>query len=537
MLPTLFDNCKYITISPLFLSASAVLLIAYVVRAILDRPSKLDFPTVGSANDVDCRAALIEGSAKYPHTPFIIPTSPPTLILPLSTHSEVRNLPENKASFAEVMRRMFHAKYTGMGNDSPAMIKAVKLDLTRHVASTMDALQDEMRYALDQELGTCEDWTKVVLYQKLLRIVALLSGRIFVGRPLSRSEHWITSSIRYTVDCVAAKERVIKYPAWIRYLAVPFLPEIRRVNEHKVKGAKLLKPIVDRCITLFREGKVVEGDEGEEFDDQQGSFVSWVMKWTDAKNREDPLVLAQNQLTLSFAAIHTTTMASTHALLDLTSHPEYMAPLREEIEQVITEDGYDIDGSGKKNLKKHSFAKLKKLDSFLKESQRFSPSGLVSNLRLTTSPLHLSTGHTIPAGVRIGYNLYQINSTDPKVSPIPDPPSTAPSLDSPSTFSPFRWSSLRSIPGNESKYQFVSTSKEAMNFGHGNHACPGRFFADAELKVVMVELLTNWDIRLVGDEMGSGGKRPANFVFEATIAANPRAEVELRRRKVQGKGE
>lgn len=195
------------------------------------------------------------------------------------------------------MRRMFHAKYTRIGNNSPALIKAVKIDLTRHVASTLDALQDETRYALDRELGTCEDWTKVVLYQKLLRIVALLSGRIFVGRPLSRSEDWINSSIRYTVDCVAAKERVIDYPAWIRYFVVPFLPEIRRVNEHRIKGAKLLKPIVDRCITRFREGKVAEGDEEDEFDDQQGSFVSWVMKWTDVKNRENPSTLAENQLT------------------------------------------------------------------------------------------------------------------------------------------------------------------------------------------------------------------------------------------------
>lgn len=184
-------------------------------------------------------------------------------------------------------------------------------------------------------------------------------------------------------------------------------------------------------------------------------------------------------------------MASTHAIFDLISHPEFIAPLREEIDQVTAEDGYEIDGSGKKNLKKQSFAKLKKLDSFLKESQRFRPSGLskfisfylsnstldtnerpVSNLRLTTAPLLLSTGHTIPAGVRIGYNLYQVNNTDPRASPISNLSSTAPSLDSPSSFSPFRWSSLRSVPGNESKYQFVTTSKEAMNFGHGSYSIP-----------------------------------------------------------------
>ncbi|ESZ92637.1 hypothetical protein SBOR_6971 [Sclerotinia borealis F-4128] len=485
MSPTLLDINKDMAMSPLFLGASAFLLLAYVIRTILYRPQKLDFPTVGSPNDANFAAALIEGSSKYPTTPFIIPTNPPTLIMPLGTHEEVRNLPEDKVSFSQEVTRMFHGKYTGIGNDSPAIIKTVKTDLTRHVASTVDALQDEMRYALDKEFGTCEDWTKVVLYEKLLKVVALLSGRVFVGRPLSRSEAWVKSSIQFTMDCVMASESVDKYPAWVRYFAVSFLPEIRRVTQHKAEAADLLRPVIEGCIRRFKEGKGAESQGGDEFDDEQGTFVSWIMKWTDEKNRENPFVLAENQLNLSFAAIHTTTMATAHMLFDLASHPEFIEPLREEIEQVIAEDGYDVDGSGMKNIKKQSFPKFKKLDSFLKESQRFNPPALTSR-----------------------------NWTPP------------------STFSPFRYASLRTAPGNESKYQFVTTSKESMNFGHGNHACPGRFFAGTEIKVVMVELLRRWDVRLIGDEQGVGGERPGNSVYDTTISPNPFAELEFRRRRV-----
>ncbi|KAI9641427.1 hypothetical protein NHQ30_010234 [Ciborinia camelliae] len=533
MSPKLLDQSKDMSI--LFLGASAFILLTYVIRTLLARPPKLDFPIVGSPNDADFRAALIEGSAKYPTTPFILPTNPPVIILPLITHDEVRNLPETNVSFAQEVTRMFHGKYTGIGNDSPAIIQTVKMDLTRHVASTVDALQDEMRYALDKEFGTCENWTRVILYEKLLKVVALLSGRIFVGRPLSRSEEWIESSIRYTLDCVQAKDSVVKYPAWVRYFAAPFLPEIRRLKEHKNEAAELLRPVIEGCIRRFKEGKGVGGEKGDKFDDDQGTFVSWVMKWTDEKNKENPYVLAENQLNLSFAAIHTTTMATSHLLFDLASHPEYIAPLREEIEQVVAEDGYEVDGSGMKNLKKHSFPKLKKLDSFLKESQRFNPSGLISNLRITTSPIRLSTGHTIPAGVRIAYNGHLINTSGPNLSSLSQPPSSIPSLDPPSIFSPFRYSSLRTTPGNESKYQFVTTSKESMNFGHGNHACPGRFFAGVEIKTVMVELLKGWDVRLVGDGEGveqRGGERPANGFWSVTVSPNSKAEVEFRRRKV-----
>lgn len=73
------------------------------------------------------------------------------------------------------------------------------------------------------------------------------------------------------------------------------------------------------------------------------------------------------------AAIHTTSMAATAAIYDLAAYPENIQPLRDEIEQVIAEDGQDVDGDGFLRLKKSSMPKLWKLDSFLKESQRFTP--------------------------------------------------------------------------------------------------------------------------------------------------------------------
>ncbi|KAF7857170.1 hypothetical protein EAF04_009411 [Stromatinia cepivora] len=531
MSPTFLDKSIEMTMSPLLLGASAFLVLAYVIRAMLARPQKLDFPIVGNPGDANFEAALIEGSAKYPNTPYILPNDPPLVVLPMSTHDEVRNLPENKVSFMQDLSHAFFGKYTGIGEDTPPLVKAVKTDLTRHVASTVDALQDEVRYALDEEFGTCENWTKIVLMEKLLKVVALLSGRIFVGRPLSRSEEWIKTSIDYTVDCVKARDEVLKYPALVRNIAVAFLPEIRKVKQHKSRAAELLRPVIEECMRRFKDGKEAGKESGDEFDENQGTFISWLLKWTDEKSRDNRSVLEQNQLTLSFAAIHTTSMATGHVLFDLASHPEFIAPLREEIEQVIAEDGYEVDGNGSQNLKKQSFTKLKKLDSFLKESQRCNPPFLVTNLRQTTSPLYLSTGHTIPKASRICYDAVTINISGPDLSPIPHDPSVIAPFDPPSTFSPFRWSSLRATPGNESKFQFVTTSKQSMNFGHGSHACPGRFFAGLEIKVVVVELLRHWDIRLVGDEEGRGGERPKNYVYDINVTPDPTGQLEFRRRK------
>lgn len=81
------------------------------------------------------------------------------------------------------------------------------------------------------------------------------------------------------------------------------------------------------------------------------------------------------------------------------------------------------------------------------------------------------------------------------------------------------------MPGNENRHQYVSTGTDSFAFGHGLHACPGRFFAGVEIKIVMIELLRYWEFELVGD-----GKRPANVEFQFGISPNAEAEVRFRRR-------
>lgn len=91
------------------------------------------------------------------------------------------------------------------------------------------------------------------------------------------------------------------------------------------------------------------------------------------------------------------------------------------------------------------------------------------------------------------------------------------------------------MPGKENKHQFVTTAPSSLAFGHGSHACPGRFFASNEIKVVLVELLQRWDVRLKGDIEGKGGERPANMMSEFTVVPNMKAELEFRRVKNESK--
>lgn len=99
-----------------------------------------------------------------------------------------------------------------------------------------------MRYAVEEGIGDCADWTSVNIFGKLLRIVALASGRIFVGRPLSRDEEWIEMTINYTVDCSKAISDAQKYSSWQRPFRTPFLPSIREAADYRRRVAQKLRP-------------------------------------------------------------------------------------------------------------------------------------------------------------------------------------------------------------------------------------------------------------------------------------------------------
>ena len=85
----------------------------------------------------------------------------------------------------------------------------------------------------------------------------------------------------------------------------------------------------------------------------------------DAKgNEQDPTFIADIQLKMSFAALHTSAATPMQLIYDLCLMPEYIGDLREEIESAL---------ATRSPTDKQTLMQLPKLDSFMKESQRFNP--------------------------------------------------------------------------------------------------------------------------------------------------------------------
>lgn len=83
---------------------------------------------------------------------------------------------------------------------------------------------------------------------------------------------------------------------------------------------------------------------------------------------KEPEAIVRLLLFLVMAAAHTTTTTIVHALYDLSSLPEAVfKDLRQEVTDIMNgeEEGWSLQ----------AIFKMKKLDSFLKESQRMNPLG------------------------------------------------------------------------------------------------------------------------------------------------------------------
>ena len=138
---------------------------------------------------------------------------------------------------------------------------------------------------------------------------------------------------------------------------------------------------------------------------------------------------------------------ATHALYDLAAHPEWLIPLREEIEPIIAAEGWT----------RAAFGKMRKLDSLLKESQRFHGVNLVSVTRITLKDMTLSNGTFIPKNTLIAAAAHPTHH-DEALYPNAE------------VFDPFRFFRMREQAGESMKHQFVNTSLEYIAFGHGKHA-------------------------------------------------------------------
>ncbi|RYP11131.1 hypothetical protein DL765_007880 [Monosporascus sp. GIB2] len=348
-------------------------------------------------------------------------------------------------------------------------------------------IRNDNRFSFTHLLAKVE-WHALNVKATILEVVARLSSRVFLGSELCRNPAWLRITVDYTVNVFFGVTALKKWPKYLHPIVWRFVPEVRKVRDQIEEAVRLIQPVVDKRIA---EGKSPTSK----------ATYSDAIQWANELANGRPYDPALLQLGFSLAAIHTTTDHLSQVLYDLCAYPEYIEPLREELVTVLKEEG----------MTKAGLFKLKLMDSFLKESQRFKPGALLMMRRMVLEDVTLSNGVFLPRGTQIGIptNLHFDRNA----------------YSDPEKFDGYRYVKMADDPQKEKFRHFVSTSPEHMGFGHGKHACPGRFFAANEIKVALCHILMKYDFKL------AEGSKPTVLKMGWVLSSDPMAQLMVRRRE------
>ncbi|KAI2627006.1 putative cytochrome P450 [Hypomontagnella submonticulosa] len=479
---------------------AAIVLVVAVISKWLRKPKSFNLPIVGAdegdVNTLKTRyvqeadALLREGYEKFKDAIFqVITPDGLRVFLPRKFAHDLKEYSRHEASGMKALADRHIGHYTTIDHESDIMLGAIKIDLNRHLGTFVGDVEHEVAHCFETQFPACDDWTPIDLHDKLLRVVAQASARIFVGYPMCRNEEWLDCSTKFATDVMTGGEKLKQWHPYLRPIAQYFVPEMTRIRGDHQRALELLLPELNRRLA--------------EPADPSASVHNDMIQWMQDRARKtgdksfDNKELANLQMLTATAAIHTTRLAIIHTLYDLAARPEYVEPLRNEILEV-TKDSNGI-------LQKQHLTQMRLLDSFMKESQRHSPPSVATFQRKAMVPITLSNGFCIPAGTIVQCNTNILDEAPPEWG-------------DPHAFDGFRFYKLRSrSPEDVNRFQFASTTYDSMQFGFGRDACPGRFFASNQIKIILAYLLSHYDIRFEDSVVG----RPKNFMFEVNVLADP----------------
>ncbi|KAM3506666.1 hypothetical protein MY11210_007457 [Beauveria gryllotalpidicola] len=458
---------------------------------------------------------LREWFAKNPSKPVVINGDlGPMTILPPSMTNEIRNDPRlsfNEATMevrvlllasiriTDIDSQSFHSYLHGFEpfnlSDSHHITKAiVRKDLTKQLAKVTRPLAEETSLALSDLLTDSIEWHEANVRQTVLHLVARISARVFLGDQLCRNADWLRVTKEYTVESFKAAEELRQWPYLLRPIANRFLSSCLTTQAMLKEARAIINPLLKKRYAV-RDAATSAGMPYVESND--------AMDWFASADHERLFDAVNFQLVLSLAAIHTTTDLLSETLLRIAKNPEIIPALRDEIVTVYRSDGWE----------KTAFYKMKLLDSTIKETQRMKPISQISMVRVVKESLTLEDGTHLRKGERLGVTSTHFRD--------------ASNYENPNVWDPYRFVRMRDDPERQNTAHLVSTTPEHNAFGHGQHACPGRFFAANEIKVALLGILIKYDFELPDNV------DPQVYESGMSLVSDPKVSLRFRRREAE----
>jgi len=473
------------------------------------------------------RVMLKEGYEKYNKQGklFVLPqfSTEPLVVLPADKMTELINLSDDQVDPHIVNQESIATYYTtGTDVSDGPHIDVVRRQLTRRLPLLTNDVYDELVLAMHDQWRVSEkEWSTVKPAPTCMKIVSRAANRVFSGKELCRNPEFLEHSRLYSQSVFVAGAKIRLFPKWTHPIVARYF--VRDVKYHKAICTRIALPIIRKRLRILLGQDKKPADYEEPVD-----ALQWVLEDCVKLSKQDPTELNEDRLMrrlllLNMVAIHTTSMVTANTILDLFSsenREEYVAGLREEVERVLRESG----GEWSKN----AINSMHRIDSTIRETMRYSSLGDAGIRRMIMAKegVTLSGGIHLPYGTRVVASTHSIH-TDPAFYG-----------NDANTWNPFRFSAPREAylervtaaggdPDRlktvlEQKNQnLIATGEDFLSFGHGRHACPGRFFATQEMKLMIAHIVSNYDIKIEGG-------RPKNPGMNGAYFPDPEAAMQIR---------
>jgi len=339
---------------------------------------------------------------------------------------------------------------------------------------------------------TDDGWTAFPALHLWTQVFAQAGNRVFVGPEICKDEQYRQDMLAHAMQVMKTAYIINAFPKWCHGI-VAWL--VARPDLYIKRVAKILGP----SIQATREGLQTLGSA---YALEHHTVLTWLLEDGGRSIQPDTdEEIVASILFMNFASIHTASSVFTHAIYDLAAHPEYVARLRKEVEDVIAEHGWTMA----------AMQELHSMDSFLRESARLNPTILVALPREVLADYRFTNGALVKKGSFIGASMLTAHF-DPVKYPNPE------------VFKPWRFHTTK---GSETavKTRFTTPSAEFLPFGAGKHACPGRFFASYLMKVLFSIVIMNYDIKLEKE-----GIRPPSQPIGNSVIPNSTANILVKAR-------
>ncbi|KAK7530968.1 cytochrome P450 [Phyllosticta citribraziliensis] len=408
-------------------------------------------------------------------------------ILPPELFDDIKNQPLQKLSFLKVVDEV----------DPPPKLPEPELTLDStscgicmSATCSISAFTD---LAIEERIAppmNSRGWRTVMLWDATLDIIHRVTAAVMVGPELAADPEYIHHARGYTEEVTSFNAPLFAVPSFMRVPYFWLSKGGRQIRKHQAEVRKFVYPELRRR-------------QAENYSSENFSMLDGLLKSAKDSDTEKPFArIVDQELFLTFAAAGLFSVVVSQLILSVLGYPEYLEPLRQEIETAVKECG---------GWNKDAAARMPKLDSFLRETLRLSPPTALTLQRKVDVDIPLSNGDVVKAGTLIGFPTLAIQR-DPEY------------YDRPLEFDAYRFYDAET---DTVKVKSVTQSRTYLPFGYGTQTCPGRFLATETSKIVFAKFIVDYEMKFTPKRVG----KPVDWPIGGQIMPSIDTYVSFRRRK------